>query len=272
MRTVVIQTRDAPPDLVRFTEVRCLFDYQNRWMGFFDDVVLREDAMEHPGQAWRIRAGQYITSTIRRRDQHLLEHDLRLSRETIDYDLDFSFRRRMPQYQGCKQQYIFENYMSMVLRSRRRMLYLANTDPDPTPTPHPGVECWLPASGTMAYHTWAAAPQMRPVIYDINPDQLEFARWLNAEPEYPTERRMMAWIGTRFPRAAIAAPWRPLARQEQWSQWCRVAKRYELRDILAQDLEAPTAMTNIGEYLPCYHRWGHAHIRQWHHRNRSLIM
>ena len=271
MRTVVIETRNAPKDLVRFTEVRCLFDYENRWTGFFNDVVLQENADHHPRAAWRIRAGQYITSTIRQQNQHLEECDLRHSTATIDYDPEFSFTHRMPQYRGRKQEYIFENYMRMVLKSRKRMLYLSNNDAPPQIQPDFQGDCWLPASGTRAYETWAANPDIRPVIYDINNDQLQFARWLNQQPEYPPEQAMTQWIHSEFHRSAIAEPWQPVA-TSNWSQWANTHKRYVLRDILATDLEAPTFMTNIGRYLPCYHQWGHSHIRDWHTRNHGLII
>ena len=271
MRTVVIETRNAPKDLVRFTEVRCLFDYENRWTGFFNDVVLQENADHHPQAAWRIRAGQYITSTIRQQNQHLEECDLRHSTATIDYDPEFSFTHRMPQYRGRKQEYIFENYMRMVLKSRKRMLYLSNNDAPPQIQPDFQGDCWLPASGTRAYETWAANPEIRPVIYDINNDQLQFARWLNQQPEYPPEQAMTQWIHSEFHRSAIAEPWQPVA-TDQWGEWANTHKRYVLRDILATDLEAPTFMTNIGRYLPCYHQWGHSHIRDWHTRNHGLII
>lgn len=270
MRTVVIETDGAPRDLVRFTEVRCLFDYQNRWLGFFDRVVLEQDADHHPGPAWRIRAGQYITTQIRRHNGDRAELDLRRSPDTIDWDWDFSFTRQMPQYRGRKQEYIFENYMRLVLKSRRRMLYLANNDGPPRYQEHLRGECWLPASGTTAYARWLVNPHIRPVIYDINPDQLEFARWLNQQAQYPTEDQMMRYVTTRFHRPAIAEPWRPIAR-DRWPEWCDLPKTYQHRDILAQDLEAPTFITNIARYLPCYHHWGDQHIRQWLERNHARI-
>ena len=270
MRTVVIETGTAPKDLVRFTEVRCLFDYENEWTGFFDRVVFEENADDHVDAAWRIRAGQYITSTIRHENQQLSEHDLRLSTDTIDYDTDFSFTKRMPQYQGLKQEYIFENYMAMVLKSRKRMLYLSNNDPTPEPPADFQGECWLPASGTRAYSTWLVNAKIEPVIYDINPDQLEFARWLNQQAHYPTQAQMMRHVTDQFHRPSIAEPWRPTD-TSQWHLWRDLPKRYECRDILAEDLHGPTDTSNIARYLPCHHRWGTQHITAWLERNRHRI-
>ena len=160
----------------------------------------------------------------------------------------------------------------MVLKAKKRMLYLSNNDAPPIlPSDFKG-DVWLPASGTRAYETWASNPDIRPVIYDINNDQLEFARWLNQQAEYPTEKAMMAWVDGEFHRSAIAEPWRPLPTPGEWSQWAATHKRYELRDILQDDLEATTFTTNIGRYLPCYHQWGHGHIRDWHTRNQALII
>ena len=272
MRTVVIETKNAPKDLIRFTEVRCLFDYKNNWTGFFGNIVFEENADDYSHDAWRIRAGQYITSTIREQNKQLVEVDLRQSSDTIDYDNDFSFTRRMPQYKGKKQEYMFENYMRMVLKAKKRMLYLSNNDSPPKLPSDFKDDVWLPASGTRAYETWASNPKIKPIIYDINNDQLEFAKWLNQQPEYPTEEAMTDWIDSKFHRSAIAEAWQPLPTPGQWSQWATIDKQYVLRDILELHLPKTVFLSNITQYLPCYHKWGFRHIQSWINHNSHMIL
>ena len=160
----------------------------------------------------------------------------------------------------------------MVLKSRKRMLYLSNNDSAPVLPPNFRGECWLPASGTRAYCTWASNQNIQPVIYDINADQLEFAKWLNQQAEYPSEKAMMEWIDRQFNRSAIAEVWQPLSTPEKWSEWATTDKQYVLCDILDSDLPKTVFLSNITEYLPCYHKWGFKYIQSWIHHNSHLIL
>ena len=86
MRTCIIQTNNAPESLIRFTEVKCFFDYKNEWLGFFDKVIITEDAdsVQEPG--WKINAGQYITTNIRKKYEKNLILDL-VSFQKLSYNL-----------------------------------------------------------------------------------------------------------------------------------------------------------------------------------------
>ena len=160
----------------------------------------------------------------------------------------------------------------MVLKSKKRMLYLSNNDSSPILPSNFKGECWLPASGVRAYETWASNPKIKPIIYDINNDQLEFAKWLNQQPEYPTQEAMMDWIDSKFHRSAIAEQWQPLPTPGQWSQWATTDKQYVLCDILDSNLPKTVFLSNITRYLPCYHKWGFRHIQSWINHNSHLIL
>lgn len=272
MRTCVIETRGAGSDLIRFTEVKALFDYENRWLGFFDRVEFCEHAGEYAGAAWRIRAGQYITSSIRNSGADTMEQDLRTDLRTIDFKEPFHINRFMPQYRGLKQQYVLENYLRMILRQKQRMLYLSNNETLPARSAD-GRAVWVPASGVLAYNMWRASPASAIRIYDRNPQQLAFARWLHALPVPPDSDTVADWVKGRH-RPAIAEPWRELDHTAEWSEWLRAPKSYHLTDILAQDIPQDECvwMSNILKYMPCYAEWGSHSIQAWYHRNRMRIL
>ena len=272
MRICVIETKGAGPDLVRFTEVKALFDYENRWLGFFDRVVLCEHAGDHPGPAWRIRAGQYITYGLRQSGANSMEQDLRNNAHTIDFHEPFQLRRFMPRYRGLKQQYVLENYLVMILKQKQRMLYLSNNESPPSQSAGERA-IWVPASGILAYNMWRASPRSALRIYDRNPQQLEFAQWHNARPRPPSGHTVMSWVSARN-RVAVAEPWLELTHTTDWAQWLDAPKSYHLTDILAQDIPAMECVwtSNILKYMPCYAEWGSRHIWAWHQRNQAQIL
>ena len=129
MRTCIIQTNNAPESLIRFTEVKCFFDYKNEWLGFFDKVIITEDADSVQEHGWKINAGQYITSKIRNANENKFDLDLRTSDIPIEFDPNnWSEVQEMQQYRGKKQEYIFRNYMVMILKSRKKMIYFSNNE------------------------------------------------------------------------------------------------------------------------------------------------
>lgn len=258
--------------MVRFTEVKCFFDYQNQWLGFFDQVLLLESADQFIGDSWKIRAGQYITSTIRSIYKDSQSVDLRGDKRTIDFDEPFSTKRFMHRYRGLKQQYILENHMQMLLKQKKRLMYLGNNER----VPHleaGGKAIWVPASGMMAYHLWKMNKKSPIKIYDINPQQLDFSCWLNSQNHMPTPDAVLEYVG-KLDRAAIAEPYfHDAGDVECWEEWTRSKKGYHRLDILSQDIPEGELLwpSNILEYMPCYHAWGAEHIGNWRRRNCDRI-
>lgn len=272
MRTCVIETKGAGAELIRFTEVKCFFDYQNRWLGFFDQIVLLESADQFVGDSWKIRAGQYITSTIRSVYKDSQSVDLRGDDRTINFNEPFCTKRFMPRYRGLKQQYILENHMRMLLKQKKRLMYLGNNQAVPQ-LQAGGKAIWVPASGMMAYWIWRTNKKSPIKIYDINPQQLSFSCWLNSQDRIPTPDAVSAYVGKLY-RASIAEPYfYDKADEGCWAEWTRSSKSYHGLDILSQDIPRGDLLwpSNILKYMPCYHNWGAEHIVDWFQRNCDKI-
>ena len=77
MKTCIIQKNDAEESLIRFTEIGCLFNSENVWLDYFQNIIVTDDADSIQGPAWRINAGQYITTTVRDLHRDKVDVDLR---------------------------------------------------------------------------------------------------------------------------------------------------------------------------------------------------
>lgn len=265
MRKCIIETKGAPSSLVRFTEIGCLFNYNNEWLDFFQDIVLTDDADSIDGPAWRIKAGQWITTRLRNMLESTNDVDLRRNDLPLCFDPSaWSTTKEMKQYRGMKQEYIFRNYMAMTLKSRTRLLYCSNNEQ--LPDIGDAKEVWVPASGDMAGRLQYQNPDLKITIYDINPTQLDYSRWLNSHTKYPSGADLDNFLATKG-KVSIAEKFKPGV-----ENWVPVDAEYKLLDIIEGDLEKPTIISNILIYMPVYHKHGFAKIKAWKEKNMSLTL
>lgn len=265
MRTCIIQTNNAPESLIRFTEIACLFNYENKWLNFFQDIIITDQADQYPGPSWKINAGQYITTGVRTKNKNTYDLDLRGSDQTINFSVDsWNDKKEMRQYRGMKQEYLHRNYMVMVLKSRSKMLYLSNNEKLSHLRGYQGP-VWVPASGNMAGRFKHHNPDAQITIYDINPTQLKFSEWLNSNAHYPdkdTVDRFVSGIG----KVSIAEQWKPC------NDWSPAEAEYKCIDLIDQELRCPTLVSNILEYMPVYHAHGFRKIKSWKDANNKFIV
>tara|TARA_Y100001938_G_C7987524_1_gene377695 strand:+ start:69 stop:872 length:804 start_codon:yes stop_codon:yes gene_type:complete len=266
MRTCIIQKNNAPASLVRFTEVKCFFNYKNEWLGFFDKVIITDDADAVATEGWKINAGQCITTKIRTAYENKFDLDLRNKDITLDFDKEgWSEVREMQQYRGKKQEYIFRNYMVMILKSREKNVYFSNNELLPAIKNHKG-KLWVPASGNMAGRIQFNNPEAEITIYDINPIQLAYSKWLNSQMQYPTSEQVDKFVST-LGKISISEKF-----NEDVKNWTPVNANYECVDILEKKLNCFTVMSNILEYMPTYHKHGSEYIQNWKKENFSFII
>jgi len=265
MRTCIIEKNNAPDSLIRFTEVACLFNYNNEWLDFFQDIIITDDADNIATPGWRIKAGQFITTKTRSKYEHLADVDLRKDTTPLYFDpKHWSVTNEMKQYRGMKQEYIFRNHMVMVLKSRKKMLYFSNNED--LPNLNHISDIWVPASGDMAGRVRHLLPNANITIYDINPDQLEYSKWLNSRTAYPTEDEVLEKAKT-FGKFSVAEPY--IAGPKDWSP---AKAEYKHLDILETQLVQPTIISNILKYMPVYQKHGFSKIKKWKERNLHLTL
>ena len=265
MRTCIIQKNNAPESLIRFTEVKCFFDYKNEFIEFVDNVIITDDA-DSVGRGWKINAGQFITTRIRDQYENELDLDLRDSDMTINFDPNtWSEVKEMKQYRGMKQEYIFRDYMVMILKSKNKMLYLANTSKMPDLTQHKS-DIWVPASGNMAGRVQFCNPDAQITVYDINPLQLQYSEWLNSRKQYLALHDVNEYTKT-LGKISISEKF-----EENVHDWMPVKAKYECVDILDKQLYCPTLVSNILEYMPTYYKHGGAFIQDWKKQNSKFVI
>jgi len=266
MRTCIIQKNNAPASLVRFTEVKCFFDYKNEFLKFFDEVVITEDADDLGIRGWKINAGQYITGDIRDAHDSALDLDLRNSQDTINFDPDnWSEVQEMKQYRGKKQEYIFREYMVMILKSKSKMLYFSNNELMPDIKGHKG-DIWVPASGDMAGRVQYHNPDANITVYDINPVQLKYSQWLNSQAQYPASEDVYEFIKT-LGKISLSEKF-----ESKPHDWIPVKANYVCVDILEKQLTCPTLVSNILEYMPAYYKHGGTYIQNWKQNNLEYVI
>lgn len=265
MRTCIIQKNNAPDSLIRFTEVGCLFNYENKWLDYFQDIIITDNADSIPGPAWRINAGQFITTKTRSKFKHLDNVDLRNDDMPLYFDpRHWSTTNEMKQYRGMKQEYIFRNHMVMVLKSKKRMIYFSNNEH--LPALGNVKDIWVPASGDMAGRIQHLLPDANITIYDINPAQLEYSKWLNSRKSYPSEDEVKEFTKS-LGKISVAERFFPGIQK-----WTPARAEYMNLDIIETQLTCPTIISNILKYMPVYHKHGFEKIKKWREKNLHLTL
>ena len=266
MRTCIIQTNNAPDSLIRFTEIGCLFNYKNEWLDFFQNIIITTDADEIKTPGWKINAGQYNTTSIRSKYKNNNDVDLRESELPLLFESQhWNIKKEMKYYRGKKQEYIFRNFMVMVLKSKSKMIYFSNNEELPNLKGFRG-DIWVPASGTMAGRVQYYNPDADITIYDINPTQLEFSRWLNSQSRYPTKKAVSEFICS-LDKISTAEHYK-----EHIKDWIPAVADYRCLDILEQNIKSPIIVSNILEYMPVYHKHGFKKVSNWKKKNSQFII
>ena len=265
MKTCIIQKNDAEESLIRFTEIGCLFNSENVWLDYFQNIIVTDDADSIQGPAWRINAGQYITTTVRDLHRDKDDVDLRKDSTPIFFDPNrWSLTKEMACYRGMKQEHIFRNYIVMVLKSKQNLLYFDNNET--LPKLDSVKDIWVPASGDMAGRIKFQFPESKITIYDINPKQLEYSKWLNSHKIYPTQEQFNEYYKT-LGRISVAEKFNP-----DNKNWAPADAEYRNIDILEQKLQSPTILSNILIYMPVYNKHGFAHVQDWKNQNSTFII
>lgn len=265
MKTCIIQKNNVPDSLIRFTEISCLFNYENKWLDYFQNIIITDNADSVPGPAWRINAGQYITTKIRNKFKHLDNVDFRNDHTLLYFDpKHWSTTKEMKIYRGMKQEYTFRNYMAMVLKSKKQLIYFSNNEH--LPTLGNVKDIWVPASGDMAGRIQYLFPNANITIYDINSTQLRYSKWLNSCKKYPTQNQVNEFTQTL---GKISEAERFIPGVQNWTP---ARAEYVNLDIIETDLSCPTIISNILKYMPVYHKHGFEKIKKWKEKNLHLTI
>jgi len=117
-------------------------------------------------------------------------------------------------------------------------------------------------AGQIKYHN----PKADITIFDINPTQIEFSKWINSLTSYPTTESVTQFAKS-LGKISTSETFDPLI-----TRWLPAEANYNCMDILDKDLESPTIMSNILKFLPVYHKHGSEYITEWQERNKGFIL
>ena len=109
-------------------------------------------------------------------------------------------------------------------------------------------------------------PESKITIYDINPKQLEYSKWLNSHKIYPTQEQFNEYYKT-LGRISVAEKFNP-----DNKNWAPADAEYRNIDILEQKLQSPTILSKILIYMPVYNKHGFAHVQDWKNQNSTFII
>ena len=293
------KTCSATKDLIRFTEVRALFNCDrsagamvlNNWINFFDEVKIIEHKKDWPGVGWLINAGQVIPSKIRNKYKTLDTVDLTSGTETINFtnsdtdmlpwmqsfdNMELTLNEDVKKYQDANRHIDIKMYYSTVLKSALNFLYAGNTE-KVCDLPEDCKTVWVPASGTLAYQLWRQNPKIKVIIYDINPLQIEFARWLNARTTPPRKLQVRKYVRNLSSILGLEVEnlqdWEDI-NSDLWSEWIKQPTEYRSLDLFTQSIPTNEYVycSNICVWMPCYHRWGWQYINDWKNKHKEQTL
>ena len=109
-------------------------------------------------------------------------------------------------------------------------------------------------------------PDANITIYDINPTQLEYSKWLNSKRKYPTHDEVDAFVKT-LGKISVSEKF-----EEAVDNWAPADADYVCVDILETKLSCPTVVSNILKYMPVYYKHGSILIEKWKKDNSGFII
>ena len=145
------------------------------------------------------------------------------------------------------------------------MIYFSNNESLPSLRDYKG-KVWIPASGNMAGRVKFYNPDAGITIYDINPTQLEYSKWLNSRKKYPTHEEVDAFV-TTLGKISVSEKF-----EEDVDDWAPADADYVCIDILERRLTCPTVISIILQYMPVYYKHGSTFIEKWKKDNSSFII
>lgn len=184
MKKVFIVDQHQHTKLLHFTQTKVMFDANNHYTAWADDIVTVQDLAEVGDQAGVIIAsGEFVSTDFRCVNWDWSKQNIAIGHpDLIQFSADYSYEmhQRPPYPPGSKQLYILENLYRTVLRSKR-LLYLDNTESYQQKSLNGDVLYGL-ASGWKTVRMFRDGQFKHVVVYDCNPRQLDFARQLHAQP------------------------------------------------------------------------------------------
>ena len=249
MNTVFIIDEGVNPSLVRFTQCKLWYNYENQATMWVKDCHVVKDISE----VWAddcivIASGDYCTTGIREDYVNVKGiNDLRSLPGLLKFDKNYEYRtdKKPPYKQGDKQLYIIQNLYKTVIKSRN-LIYLSNTD---------DITCTVTnkhfyglASGfkSIQYLMENGIDKFEQItIFDNCQRQLDFAQHLHSLSELPYTLTVdMPYYGEFSPSQEI---------RDYWPTYHKANIKFEKIDLF----QAPTLLpdsfitaSNIFTYEP----------------------
>lgn len=232
---IIIHDIDNEP-LLRFTESKLFFDAKNQRSYFIDDCIIvasMSEVEDHVATAHSIiviKTGYYLTTDFRRinkdhRGLLVVGHE---DSNVIYFDqrTEISLSNRSHYPVGSKQLYIIENFLKIIAK-HDKLIYVDNTEEyhavDITAHSFFGL-----ASGWKSYRIIrdiGIDKLTNITIYDINPQQLDHARWLHSCESLPE-----SIAGYRYQCGDYHVPVDLL---EFWPKYHKTAVSFNLIDLFS---------------------------------------
>ncbi len=245
MKKVFIVDRHQHPKLLHFTQTKVMFDANNRYTAWADDIVTVQSPEEVNDQNGVIVAsGEFVTTDFRSRDwDWTVQNNMIGDPDLIEFTLDYSYEmhQRPPYDQGSKQLYILENLYRTVLRSSK-LIYLDNTE-HYEPRPLSGSVLYGLASGWKTMRMFRDGDFHKVVVYDCNQRQLDFARQLHSSPYIAAHIEVTGDVmGSRTVPEDI---------KSFWPVWHRMPVEFKLMDLFTAPTLEPNSVVWVSNVF-CY--------------------
>jgi hypothetical protein len=262
MRTAFIIDQANNESLLRFTETKLFFDAKNQGINFIDDCCVVSSADEAfkliNGPSVILKTGEFLTTTYRSKNATNMDVLIASGDPDViifDEDTQISFTKRCKYKQGTKQLYIIENMLKTCLRNRD-LVYLDNTEEIGIVPNHGFEHLYGLASGwkTIMLAQKIGLDKLKSItVYDINPLQLDHAKWLHEHAVLPAQSRKYKNSCGVYDPTQIDSKF--------WKQWHDYPVKFEQFDLFATPefpKDSAVWISNIFHYEPNIFKYG------WH--------
>jgi hypothetical protein len=262
MRTAIIINDIDNESLLRFTETKLFFDASNQAISFVDDCLITtslESAKELATQftsAVILRIGEFLTTNYRQKHNSSTGVLIATGDEDVivfDAETYIGFKKRCHYLQGSKQLYIIENLLKTCIRSNQ-LVYLTNTEEVGAVPSLPIKHLYGLASG---WKTIQLAEQIgfdaldSITVYDINPVQLQHARWLHSHAVLPHDIPAYKHECGEYNSGSISV--------DSWKQWHAYPVKFVLINLFNNELFPADSLiwvSNVFHYEPTIFKFG----------------
>lgn len=260
MNRIFIVDVHKNPGLLRFTETKLFYDYENKPTNWAGDSIIIDDISEARSPGIVINSGDFITTAFRVKYPTVSDLlDARGHPDCIQFtsDYDYAMRRPPPYGADSKQKYLIENLYKTIIRSRN-LVYLDNTE-ELGDIPRGFDHFWGLASGwkSVMIAQKLGLDRLKSItIYDKCQRQLEFQRYLHSLKELPESVEVEQPVcGQYSPRPSL---------RDFWPKWHATPVNFVLLDLFETPrLPDNTAIwySNVFEYEPTIFQYGWAECR-----------